>query len=67
MFVMSKKSSIFWGVMPYSAVKVNWCSSKMLVDFQWTTWYYIPEDRTLHNCRCVNLKSYIVMSNSAIF
>jgi hypothetical protein len=23
MFVMSKKSSIFWGVMPYSAVKVN--------------------------------------------
>jgi hypothetical protein len=25
------------------------CSSKTLVDSQWTTWHYIPEDRTLHN------------------
>jgi hypothetical protein len=25
------------------------CSSETLVDFQWTTWRYIPEDRTLHN------------------
>jgi hypothetical protein len=23
------------------------CSYKMLVDFQWTTWYYILEDNTL--------------------
>jgi hypothetical protein len=25
------------------------CSSKTLVDFQQTTWHYIPEDRTLQN------------------
>jgi hypothetical protein len=34
------------------------CSSKMLVNFQWTTQRYIPEDRTLHNHCCENLKSY---------
>jgi hypothetical protein len=28
------------------------------VDFQPTTRCYIPEDNTLHNDRCVNLKSY---------
>jgi hypothetical protein len=28
------------------------------VDFQRTTWRYIPEDRTLHNHRCENLSSY---------
>jgi hypothetical protein len=28
------------------------------VDFQRTTRRYIPEDRTLHNHRCENLKSY---------
>jgi hypothetical protein len=33
-------------------------SSEMLVDFQWTKWHYIPEDSTLHNHRCENLKSY---------
>jgi hypothetical protein len=27
--------------------------------FQQTTWHYIPEDSTLHNHRCENLKSYI--------
>jgi hypothetical protein len=26
----------------------------MSVDFQWTTWRYIPEDRTLHNHCCDN-------------
>jgi hypothetical protein len=34
------------------------CSSKMSVDFEWTTQRYIPEDRTLHNHCCENLKSY---------
>jgi hypothetical protein len=34
-------------------------SSKTLVDLQWTTWHYIPEDRTLHNHCGENLKSYI--------
>jgi hypothetical protein len=28
------------------------------VDTQWTTRRYIPEDNTLHNHRCENLKSY---------
>jgi hypothetical protein len=36
------------------------CSSEMLVDFQQTTCRYIPEDSTLHNHHCENLKSYIV-------
>jgi hypothetical protein len=26
---------------------------------QWTTWRHIPEDDTLHNHHCENLKSYI--------
>jgi hypothetical protein len=25
------------------------CSSEMSVDFQWTTWHYTSENRTLHN------------------
>jgi hypothetical protein len=29
----------------------------MSVDFQRTTWLYIPGDRTLPNHRCENLKS----------
>jgi hypothetical protein len=28
------------------------------VDFQWTTWRYISEGRSLHNHRCENLKFY---------
>jgi hypothetical protein len=34
------------------------CSSETSVDFQQTTRRCIPEDRTLHNHRCKNLKSY---------
>jgi hypothetical protein len=34
------------------------CSSETSVDFQRTTRRYIPEDGTLHNHRCENLKSY---------
>jgi hypothetical protein len=37
------------------------CSSKTSVDTQRTTQRYFPEDRTLHNHRCENLKSYIWM------
>jgi hypothetical protein len=33
------------------------CSTETSVDFQRTTWRYIPEDRTLHNHRCENVKS----------
>jgi hypothetical protein len=36
------------------------CSSETSVDFQWTTWRYIPEDSIIHNHRCENLKSYII-------
>jgi hypothetical protein len=35
------------------------CSSKMSVETQRTTRRYIPEDDTLHNHRCENLKYYI--------
>jgi hypothetical protein len=34
-------------------------SSETSVYYQRTTRRYIPEDRTLHNLRCENLKSYI--------
>jgi hypothetical protein len=32
-------------------------SSETSVDFQRTTWRYIPEEITLYNIRCENLKS----------
>jgi hypothetical protein len=35
------------------------CSSEASVDFQRTTQRYISEDKTLHNHRCENLKSYM--------
>jgi hypothetical protein len=35
------------------------CSSETSADFQRTTRCYIPEDSTLHNHRCENLKSYL--------
>jgi hypothetical protein len=35
------------------------CSSKTSSDFKRTTRRYSPEDRTLHNHRCENLRSYI--------
>jgi hypothetical protein len=35
------------------------CFSKTSVDTQWITRRHIPEDDTLHNHRCENLKSYI--------
>jgi hypothetical protein len=34
------------------------CSSETSVGFQRNTRRYIPEDGTLHNHRCENLKSY---------
>jgi hypothetical protein len=35
------------------------CSSEISVDFKRITRRYIPEDRTPHNHRCENLKSYL--------
>jgi hypothetical protein len=37
------------------------CSSETSVASQRTTRRYIPEDSTLHNHRCENLKSYIAL------
>jgi hypothetical protein len=34
------------------------CSSETSFDFRRITWRYIPEDGTLHNHRCDNIKSY---------
>jgi hypothetical protein len=34
------------------------CSAETSVEFQHTTWLYIPEDKILHNQRCENLKFY---------
>jgi hypothetical protein len=39
------------------------CSSETLVDFQRTSRRYIPEDSTLHDHRCENLKSYIMVQS----
>jgi hypothetical protein len=36
------------------------CSSETSVDTERTTWRYIPEDGTLHNHRCENLKYFYV-------
>jgi hypothetical protein len=41
-----------------STPKMEGQCSETSVAFQWTTQRYIPEDRTLHNHRCENLKSY---------
>jgi hypothetical protein len=38
------------------------CSSETSVDFQQSTRCYIPEDITLHNHRCENLKSLLTWS-----
>jgi hypothetical protein len=43
------------------------CSSETSVDTHRTTRRYIPEDGTLLNQRCENLKSYMVYANSNYF
>jgi hypothetical protein len=58
---MFLKSSVFWDISPCSQMRVNRCFSEMSVDFHRVAWHYIPKDRTLHNHRCENLKSYTVM------
>jgi hypothetical protein len=34
-------------------------ASKMSIDFEWTTWCYIPEDKTFHDHCCQNLELYV--------
>jgi hypothetical protein len=36
------------------------------VDCQRATWSYTPEDGTLHNHRCENIKSYLILSPTEI-
>jgi hypothetical protein len=38
------------------------CSSEMPVQFYQTTWYYIPDNRTLHYYCCQNLTFGIIQS-----
>jgi hypothetical protein len=40
------------------------CSSETSVETQQTTQRHIPEDDTLHNHRCENLKSYTSLNVS---
>jgi hypothetical protein len=47
------KESAFWLLAWFTLQLVEaTCSPKMLVDFQQTTWCYIPEDRVLFNHPC---------------
>jgi hypothetical protein len=39
-------------------IKMEICSSEISVNFQRNKQNYVPEDRTLHNCHCENLRSY---------
>jgi hypothetical protein len=39
------------------------CSSETSVDFQQTTWRYIPQDRTLHIQRCENLHIFLFITH----
>jgi hypothetical protein len=43
------------------------CSSEMSVETQRTTRRHIPEDDTIHNHRCENLKSYIKYTKLEFF
>jgi hypothetical protein len=52
------KSTILWDITPCSLLKVNWSFGGTWGVFQRTTHRYIPEDNTLHDHRCENLKSY---------
>jgi hypothetical protein len=55
-------NSTFWNITPFSLLKVNRLSAATFsfetsVSFQRTTWRYIPEDTTLLNHCCENLRS----------
>jgi hypothetical protein len=63
------KTSIFWDVNPCSLLNViqcfgGTCRLQKSVDFQWTTWPYIREDRTLHYHHCENHKSCLSVAIS---
>jgi hypothetical protein len=37
------------------------CSSETSVDFHWTTWLYIPEDRTLEKLKSNNISNSLIV------
>jgi hypothetical protein len=51
---------VFWDMTLCSPLCSNQCSSETSVATQRTTQRHIPEDDTLHNHRCENLKSCLV-------
>jgi hypothetical protein len=52
---------LFLAELIFSTLKMEAiCSSEMSVDIQRTTRRHIPEDDTLHNHLCENLKSQII-------
>jgi hypothetical protein len=54
--------------MAYSALKMEViCFSKMSVEFQQTTWCYIPEYSTVHNYHCENIESYTRECHTVLF
>jgi hypothetical protein len=73
------KSTIFWDITLCSPLRVNRCFGRTYclhlqarkinwarnqIDSQRSTLRYIPEDGTLHNHRCENLKFYTLFQNT---
>jgi hypothetical protein len=55
---MKQAASFFDGVMLGLLFNFEDEGNETMVDFQRTTWRYVPEDGTLYNHHCENLKSY---------
>jgi hypothetical protein len=60
LMVASMKFGVFWDVAPCSQVEVDLmmeavCTSEMSVNFNLTTWRYIPKDSKLHYVCIVSL------------
>jgi hypothetical protein len=61
------KSIFFWDMTPCSALSGTWRSSETSGTTQHTTWLHVPEEDTLQNHRCENLKSYKTSTYSILF
>jgi hypothetical protein len=58
--IIRMKRIIFWDMTPCSPLSCMRRSSETSGKTKLTTRRHIPEDNTLHNHRCENLKSYII-------
>jgi hypothetical protein len=56
------KNTIFWDIILKTELI---CSSEISADFQRTTRRYIPEESTIHNHCCENLRSEIIPIHNA--